>query len=330
MQVCSFLRRSALPAALPLLPKSAFTASGIMVRKPDACRLSFSLGRGKALALARCLGVLFLFASAWVGIACAQHQSGWNSTKSPDVARRLAQQVATPPVPVMSYKSPVMRRLWEGRHHHHVTDARQFPGDMTSPFLTTPPMYSAGSNPFDVALGDFNSDGKQDAIVAANPPVLLLGNGDGTLQAATPIGTISSAPTGVAVADFNHDGRLDVVFAIPGAAVVYLGNGDGTFGAGATFQSGGANQNVFARVLAEDVNNDGIMDLILNTDAGISVLLGKGNGTFKTAKTSSAVAQYMAAADFNKDGTFGPGSHRWIRKLEYSAWQRRRHFRRSK
>ena len=251
-------------------------------------------------AVARCLSVLLLSASAWVGVADAQHQSDWNSTKSPDVARRLAQRTPFPPFPAVLFKSPVMRRLWEGKHHHRVTAKSQSSEQLTSPFLTTPPMYAAGSNPFDVALGDFN--GKQDVIVAANPPVILLGNGDGTLQEAAQIGTIASAPTGVAVADFNHDGRLDVVFAISGAAVVYLGNGDGTFGAGVTFPSGGTNQNVFARVLAEDVNNDGIVDLILNTDAGVSVLLGKGNGTFRTAKTSSAVAQYMSIADFDKDG----------------------------
>jgi hypothetical protein len=163
-------------------------------------------------------------------------------------------------------------------------------------------MYAAGSSPFDLALGDFNSDGKQDVIVAANPPVLLLGNGDGTLQAAVPIGTISSAPTGVAVADFNRDGKLDVVFAISGGAVVYLGNGDGTLGAGITVSSGGTNQNVFARVLVADVNNDGIADLILNTDAGVSVLLGNGNGTFQSPITSPGTVQFMAAADFNKDG----------------------------
>src|SRR5262249_33877410 len=141
-----------------------------------------------------------------------------------------------------------------------------------------------------------------DTIVAANPPLIFLGNGDGTFQAAVPIGTIPSAPTGVAVADFNHDGKLDAVFAIAGAAVVYFGNGDGTFSAGVTFHSGGTNQNVFARVLAEDVNNDGIFDVILNTDSGISVLLGKGNGTFRTPKISPVVAQYMSVGDFNQDG----------------------------
>ena len=214
----------------------------------------------------------------------------------------LAQRSSFPPLRAVPFKSPIMRRLWEGKHHHRVTATSHPSGQLPSPFLITPPMYAAGSNPFDVALGDFNSDGKQDAIVAANPPVVLLGNGDGTFQAATPIGTIASAPTGVAVGDFNRDGNLDVVFAISGGAVVYFGNGNGTFTAGTTLSSRGMNQNVFARVLVADVNNDKIPDLILNTDTGLSVLLGNGYGTFQTPILSSGSVQFMSTGDFNKDG----------------------------
>ena len=214
----------------------------------------------------------------------------------------LAKRVATPPSPGMSYKSPVMQRLWAVKQHQLVTTTSEPSGQQTSPFLTTPPMYAAGSGAFDIALGDFNSDGNQDVIVAANPPVLLLGNGNGTLQGAVPIGAIASEPTGVAVADFNRDGNLDVVFAISGGAIVYLGNGNGIFGAGTTFSSGGTNKNVFARVLAADANGDGIPDLILNTDAGVSVLLGNGDGTFQAPITSPGTVQFMSAADFNKDG----------------------------
>jgi hypothetical protein len=243
--------------------------------------------------------------------------SQWNppstgSQSAQNVARRLVQRVATPPSPAMRYKSPVMQRLVAQKHNHQATAMSLTSGqDLTSPFLTTPPMYAAGSSPFDLALGNFNSDGKQDIIVAADPPVLLVGNGDGTFQAATQIGTISSAPTGVAVADFNRDGHLDAVFAISGGAVVYLGHGNGTFGAGITVSSGGTNENEYPRVLAADVNNDGIPDLILNTDAGISVLLGRGNGTFQAPIFSSAppplsafpaAIAFMSAADFNRDG----------------------------
>jgi hypothetical protein len=65
---------------------------------------------------------------------------------------------------------------------------------------------------------------------------------------------------------------------------------------GVAFPSGG-NQ-----ILATDVNSDGIVDLVLSTGEGVSVLLGNGNGTFQTPVTSSGVVLFMAAADFNKDG----------------------------
>ncbi|MBV9574655.1 MAG: VCBS repeat-containing protein, partial [Acidobacteriales bacterium] len=169
-----------------------------------------------------------------------------------------------------------------------------------SPFLASPPVYGVTATPSGLAVGDFNSDGKPDVVVAANPPQILLGNSDGTLQNAVPIDNI--AATDVAVADFNHDGRLDVAFAVSGGAVVYLGKGDGTFGSDATFSSGSSNQNGSPRILAADVNHDGSADLILNTDAGVSVLLGTGNGAFQPAKASSVPSGVMAAADFNKDG----------------------------
>ena len=112
----------------------------------------------------------------------------------------------------------------------------------------------------DIAVGDFNSDGKPDAIIADDPPLLFLGNGDGTFQGATSIGAISAPPTGAAVGDFNQDGHLDVAFATANGAVVYLGNGNGTFGAPITFPTSGA-----LRILVADVNHDGFSDLVLNT-----------------------------------------------------------------
>jgi hypothetical protein len=258
-----------------------------------------------------CVASLFLCLTTTLALS-QRNPPLTDSQSAQNVARRLVQRVATPPLPATSYKSPVMRRLLAQKHNHQATAMSLTSGqDLTSPFLTTPPMYAAGSGPFDLALGNFTSDGKQDIIVAADPPVLLLGNGDGTFQAAAQIGTISSAPTGVAVADFNRDGHLDAVFAISGGAVVYLGNGHGTFGAGITVSSGGTNENEYPRVLAADANNDGIPDLILNTDAGISVLLGRGNGTFQAPIFSSAppplsafpaAIAFMSAADFNRDG----------------------------
>jgi hypothetical protein len=259
----------------------------------------FSRSRLGTLAALSCI----LFRSAIAqDLPRSTAQPGANQTSSStQVAKEVRPSGSTP----FQYKSPVMRKLWEGTASHHAlkSSALLKLDDSALPsFRTIPPMYAAGASPFDVALGDFNSDGIQDVVVSANPPVVLLGNGDGTFQSATPIGTISSVPTGAAVADSNRDGKLDVFFAISGAVVVYLGKGDGTFGAGSTVSSGGTNENVLARVLAADVNNDGIVDLITNTDAGLSVLLGNGDGTFQAPIVSTGVVQFMAAADFNQDG----------------------------
>lgn len=202
------------------------------------------------------------------------------------------------------FKSPIMRRLFQSfaKHSQNSHSLPLSPGTLNSPFLTTPPLYAMTSSPLGIALGDFNSDKKQDVVVAANPPQLLLGNGDGTLQTALPIG--NTAASDVAVGDFNHDGNLDAAFAIGGAALVYLGNGDGTFNSGTTFSSGGTNNDGLAHIIAADVNNDGITDLILNTDTGVTVLLGNGNGTFQAPIASSAsfAVLSMVSADFNKDG----------------------------
>src|SRR3954463_3316338 len=68
--------------------------------------------------------------------------------------------------------------------------------------------FGAGASPIDVAVGDFNRDGRLDLVTAnsgsANVSVLL-GTGAGGFGAATnfPVGT---NPSAVAVGDFNRDG----------------------------------------------------------------------------------------------------------------------------
>jgi len=59
---------------------------------------------------------------------------------------------------------------------------------------------------------------------------ILLGNGDGTFEAALNLSGVSGAQS-LAVGDFNGDGKLDLVTADSYAnnVSVLLGNGDGTF-----------------------------------------------------------------------------------------------------
>ena len=69
-----------------------------------------------------------------------------------------------------------------------------------------------------VSIADLNADGKPDIVYGdaydANVWVLL-GNGDGTFEAAQNfvVGTSPELPTSVALADLNKDGKIDIVTA---------------------------------------------------------------------------------------------------------------------
>lgn len=86
-------------------------------------------------------------------------------------------------------------------------------------------------------IGDFDGDGKLDAVASSfdSATVFLKGNGDGTLQAGVTIAT--SANRGIQIGDFNGDGKLDFVTQDQTGQSLdfYIGNGDGTFQAVQSF-----------------------------------------------------------------------------------------------
>jgi hypothetical protein len=181
-------------------------------------------------------------------------------------------------------------------------------------FSASGSLYTMGL-PESVALGDFNGDGKLDAVVAnggsktspSSGLTVSLGKGDGTFTsgAGSPI-PLGNSLSAVVAADFNGDGKLDLAVADAGNNIVMilLGNGDGTFGPPAPFVVGNSPE----AILAADFNNDGKLDLVVanRADGTVTLLLGNGDGTFTQPSGSPyAVGKWpisLAAADFNGDG----------------------------
>jgi hypothetical protein len=180
-------------------------------------------------------------------------------------------------------------------------------GTFQSPIVS--PLTVEALNSGDLLIGgDFNGDGKEDLLIPDDYDTgfeVLLGNGDGTFQAAvnTPVSyTILS----LAVGDFNGDGKADVVTTTNGGAPlnpsvnVYLGNGDGTFRSGAQYST-----QPYSGIVVSDVNNDGKTDLIATSfGEPLQVFLGNGDGTFQNP-ISGPQAIYsggMVVKDFNGDG----------------------------
>jgi hypothetical protein len=138
--------------------------------------------------------------------------------------------------------------------------------------------FGIGSNskPYEIAVADVNGDGKPDLLTAnagSDSAGVLLGNGDGTFQAAATFGTgTNSSPRSLAVADVNGDGKPDLLTAnsVAKSASVLLGNGNGTFQAVVTYNAGGGGRSL----AVADVNGDGKPDLLTaNFSNSVGVLL---------------------------------------------------------
>jgi uncharacterized protein (UPF0548 family) len=218
--------------------------------------------------------------------------------------------------------SPAFVAVGDVNGDHHPDIITAIPGNYTVSVLLgngngtfqAAQLVPTGSGPLAVAVSDLNGDGHPDIITASNglyhhyAVSVLLGNGDGTFQAAQNF-AVGYHPTSVAVADVNGDGIPDIITADDtqsGKVSVLLGNGNGTFQAAQNFFAG----NYPRSVAVADVNGDGKPDLVTaNSTYGthqgtVGVLLGNGNGTFQAAQNVSTyhLSYSVAVADVNGDG----------------------------
>ena len=177
--------------------------------------------------------------------------------------------------------------------------------------FSQPKLYKTDLGPEQVAVADFNLDGKPDIAVLNASGLgsisILLGNGDGTFSA--PLNTsLISAPKALLVADFNGDGKPDILTDTFGGTTgggsiwILLGKGDGTFEPPLMIEGSGA----FNDCVAGDFNGDGAMDVATtNAQAGtVSVYLGNGHGGFAgpVQYTTGKGPVSIVTADLNADG----------------------------
>jgi hypothetical protein len=171
--------------------------------------------------------------------------------------------------------------------------ARQLQVSLGGPTGFTPlPLVDTGGAVDLVLLARLDADAALDVVILPGTGTtvrVLRGQGDGTLGAATTL-ELGARAWSVSAGDMDADGHTDLIFAgdvtvdgVPwGQVRLMRGLGDGSFRPPSVLLS---TNDVPGRVQVTDVEGDGTLDIVVPRDAkgqGAAVLLGRGDGTFRT------------------------------------------------
>lgn len=172
-----------------------------------------------------------------------------------------------------------------------------------------PTDYAVGRSPRSTKIGDIDGDGSADVVVtnevAPNYNSVLLNRGDGTFRTGAPL------PMGRrlgALADLDGDGNVDLIALNDRNISVLLGHGEGRFAPAVRYPTGDGP----TAATTGDLDGDGSADLVTANDGTgpmgvgftVSVLLNKGDGTFRRAH-DFRTAEYptsVAIGDATGDG----------------------------
>lgn len=169
--------------------------------------------------------------------------------------------------------------------------------------------FAAGDNPEDLAIGDFNEDGRNDIVVANHETAyvtILLGDGrSGFAQPSRTVVPSRPHPHGVAVGDFNGDRHLDIAVESwqDDTVMVFEGNGKSVFTTDPTRIRVG--HTPYWKLRAGDLDGDRSTDLVTtNTDGStVSASCTGGNGRLQASREfpTARVPFAVAIGDVNGD-----------------------------
>jgi uncharacterized protein (TIGR03437 family) len=137
--------------------------------------------------------------------------------------------------------------------------------------------------------------------------LVLPGNGDGSFGTGIAYDLLFTPWAVLTIGDFNGDGKPDIAAVTGQTLSVFLNDGKANF---KMVSTPGEPWNFAPGIVAGDFNGDGGLDLAVSGQSGafaanglVQVLLGAGDGTFRTGPMfPTAAPSLIAAVDLNGDG----------------------------
>ena len=176
--------------------------------------------------------------------------------------------------------------------------------------ITNLPLSTLGGNSMDAKTADLDGDSDIDIVVACEycPNIILINDGNGVFanESSTRLPQVVHDSEDIGIADFDGDGDQDIIFVSEDDQTneFYLNDGDGFFTdlSNRIPVTGTSNA-----VLAIDVNNDSIPDIVIGNAGQNIVLINDGNANF-TNETASRfpvnlnITQDLEWGDIDGDG----------------------------